>query len=76
MHLPRLDNKELWNDNISSYCLKLVLPFIEYSLAFLLNKFIETSRFPDSCKVAGVTPIFQERYKAEKSNYRPIFKDL
>ena len=32
-------------DNISSYFLKLALPFIENSLAFLFNTSIETSQF-------------------------------
>ena len=59
-------------DNISSYFLKLALPFIENSLAFLFNTSIETSQFPDSWKVARVTPIFKEGDKTEKSNYRPI----
>ena len=64
--------KSFGTDNISSYFLKLALPFIENSLAFLFNTSIETSRFPDSWKVARVTPIFKEGDKAEKSNYRPI----
>ena len=59
-------------DNIFSYFLKLALPFIENSLAFLFNTSIETSEFPDSWKVARVTPIFKEGDKTEKSNYRPI----
>ena len=42
-------------DNIFSYFLKLALPFIENSLAFLFNTSIETSQFPDSWKVARVT---------------------
>ena len=57
-------------DNISSYSLKLALPFIENTLAFLFNTFIETSQFPDSRKVARVTPIFKDRDRTEKSNYR------
>ena len=64
--------KSFGTDNISSYFLKLALPFIENSLAFLFNTSIETSRFPDSWKVARVTPIFKDGDKAEKSNYRPI----
>ena len=64
--------KSFGTDKISSYFLKLAQPFIENSLAFLLNTSIETSRFPDSWKVARVTPIFKEGDKAEKSNYRPI----
>ena len=56
-------------DNISSYCLKIALPFIENSLAFLFNTSIETSRFPHSWKV---TLIFKVGVKTDKSNYRPI----
>ena len=59
-------------DNISSYFLKLALPFIENSLAFVFNTSIETSIFPDSWKLARVTPIFKNEDRAEKSNYRPI----
>ena len=59
-------------DNISSYFLKLALPFIGNSLAALFNTSIETSQFPDSWKVARVTPIFKEGDKTEKSNYRSI----
>ena len=59
-------------DNISSYFLKLALPLIENSLAFLFNTSIETSQFPDSWKVARVTPIFKDGDRTEKSNYRPI----
>ena len=66
--------KSFGNENISSYFLKLALPFIENSLAFLFNTSIETSRFPDSWNVARVTPISKEGDKAEKSNYRTILK--
>ena len=64
--------KSFGTDNISSYFLKLALPFIENSLAFLLNTSIETSQFPDSWKVARVTPIYKDGDRTEKSNYRPI----
>ena len=60
------------NDNISSYFLKLAMPLIEDSLAFLFNTSIETSLFPDLWKVARVTPIFKAGDRANKSNYRPI----
>ena len=35
-------------DNISSFFLKLALPYIENPLAFMFNTSIETSKFPDS----------------------------
>ncbi len=55
-------------DNISSYFLKLALPFIENSLAMLFNTSIETSQFPNSWKVARVTPIIKSGDKTDKSN--------
>ena len=64
--------KSFGTDDISGFFLKLSLPFIENSLAFLFNISIETGRFPDSWKVARVTPIFKDGDKTEKSNYQPI----
>ena len=64
--------KSFGTDNISSYFLKLALPFIENSLAILFNTSIETSRFPDSWKVARVTQIFKDGDKTDRSNYRPM----
>ena len=64
--------KSFGTDNISSYFMKLALPYIENSLAFLFSTSIETSQFPDSWKVARITRIFKDGDKTEKSNYRPI----
>ena len=64
--------KSFGHDNISRYFLKLALPFTSGSLAHLFNIAIETSTFPDSWKIARVTPIFKEGDKCERSNYRPI----
>ena len=60
--------KSFGHDNISSY----FLPFISGSLAHLFNIAIETSTFPDSWKIARVTPIFKEGEKCVRSNYCPI----
>ena len=64
--------KTFGHDNISSYFLKLAVPFISGSLAHLFNIAIETSTFPDSWKIVRVIPIFKEGEKCERSNYRPI----
>ena len=45
---------------ISSYFLKLALPFIERSLVLLFNKSLGTASFPDSRKTARVTPLFKD----------------
>ena len=65
-------SKDFGADNISSYFLKLAMPYIENSLAYIFNTSFESSRFPDDWKTARVTPIFKEGDKSDKSNYRPI----
>ena len=50
-------------DKISCYFLKPALPIIENSLALLFNTSIETSRFPDSWKVARVPFPFSKMEK-------------
>ena len=68
MYLSRLKQQRAF----SSYFIKLALPYIENSLAFLFNTSIETSQFPDSWKVARISPIFKDGDRTQKSNYRPI----
>ena len=58
--------------NISSYFLKLPIPYIENSLACFFNTSLERSKFPDDWKTARVTPIVEEGDKSDKWNYRPI----
>ena len=65
-------SKSNGDDGISSYFLKLTMPYIEDSLVYLFNTSLETSQFPDPWKVARVSPIFKDGDKTERSNYRPI----
>ena len=65
-------SKSFGFDGISSYFMKIALPFIENSLALLFNTSMETSKFPVLWKIARVTPIYKEGERTDKSNYRPI----
>ena len=56
-------SKSFGKDSISFYFLKLALPFIENSLAYLFNTSIETKQFPDSWKLARVTPILRREIR-------------
>ena len=64
--------KSFGNDNISGYFLKIAFAVISSSLLRIFNVSIETNTFPDTWKIARVTPIYKEGEKSEKSNYRPI----
>ena len=37
-----------------------------------INKPIETGNFPDSLKMANVTPVFKNEDPLDKTNYRPV----
>ena len=37
-----------------------------------INKATETGNFPDSLKMANVTPVFKKEDPLDKSNYRPV----
>ena len=59
-------------DNISSYFLKLALPFINKSLVYIFNTSMQIGVFPSQWKTARVTPIFKEGDKSAKTNYQLI----
>ena len=59
-------------DKISSYFLKLAIPFVSTYIAQLQKISTRNSIFPKSWKTARVTTIFKEGDKSERSNYRPI----
>ena len=57
---------------MSSYFLKLAIPYIKNSLVLLFNTCIKSCHSPDKWKIARMTPIFKEGDTAFKANYRPI----
>ena len=57
--------KSFGKDNTSGYFLKISFPLISRILALIFNISIETSTFPDTLKIALVTPVFKEGDKSE-----------
>ena len=61
-HLKSLNkNKPIGPSNIPAWALKDCLNIIAEPLCFLINAFIEESRFPNHLKSAFVIPIFKKR---------------
>ena len=58
--------KKFGNDNISTYFLKLALPYINYSLVYMFNKSIEKGESPTNWKMARSTPILKKVAKVPK----------
>ena len=65
-------SKGFGNDDISSYFLKLALPYTNKSLVYMCNKSLEKGEFPALWKTARVIPIFIDGDKCTKAKYRPI----
>ena len=65
-------NKSTGDDDISARFFKLAGPYITDSIAKICNCSIKTGRFPDTWKVARVTPIHNFFSRDDISNYRPI----
>ena len=65
-------NKASGLDNISARLLKEAATVVTHSLTYIINISITTGIFPNSWKIAKVTPIFKEDAKTDPNNYRPI----
>ena len=65
-------NKSTGDDDISARFIKLAGPYITNSIVKICNCSIKTGRFPDTWKVARVTPIHKKDSRDDISNYRPI----
>ena len=65
-------NKSTGDDDISARFIKLAGPYITDTIVKICNCSIKTGRFPDTWKVARVTPIHKKNSRDDISNYRPI----
>lgn len=60
------------HDNISTRLLKHIKTDLLQPLCFIFNQSISTGIFPDSLKIAKVSPIFKKGDSSSLDNYRPI----
>ena len=60
------------HDGLSSILLKFIAPQILEVLTMILNQSLSTGIFPDSLKIAKITPIFKKENPHLTDNYRPI----
>lgn len=65
-------NKAVGCDGISNVVLKTCASEIAWFLAACINKSITSGRYPDSLKIAKVTPLFKKGKREDCENYRPI----
>ena len=65
-------NKLTGDDDISARFIKLAGPYITDSILKICNCSIKTGRFPDTYKMARVTPIHKKDSGYDISNYRPM----
>lgn len=59
-------------DGINTKSIKAVKNLILHELTHCINFCLENGIFPDSLKIAKVTPIFKSGKKTDPGNYRPI----
>ena len=60
------------HDGLSSILLKYIAPRIVTVLTKIINQSLSTGIFPDSLKIAKITPIFKKEDPHLTDNYRPI----
>ena len=59
-------------DNIPAKILKIAEPVISPTVTKMINTSITSHQFPNSAKVAEVTPVFKKEDVMSKLNYRPV----
>ena len=65
-------NKACGTDMINHRLLKESVHVISEPLSEFFNKSLNSGKFPDSWKMANVSPIFKSKQRNIVSNYRPI----
>ena len=65
-------NKASGSDGISGHMLQLCDDSVVLPLKIIFDNILKTSVYPDSWKLANVTPIYKKNDKQLIKNYRPI----
>ena len=60
------------HDGIASFYLKSALPVVGGSLCDLFNKSLFAGKCPEDWKIVRIAPIFKNKARDDRSNYRPI----
>ncbi len=59
-------------DGLSIKLIKIATPKLVTSLTHMIDRFINDCVFPNSLKMANVSPVFKTKDESTKKNYRPI----
>ena len=70
-YVTSLSNKAT-TDQLPLRVIKAILPTIVHCLTHIVNLSLSTGQFPDSCKLAVVSPIFKGGDANDPNDYRPI----
>ena len=65
-------NKSAGYDDVNYNVVKPIFEYISKPLKYIFNLSISTGVFPDSLKIAKITPIFKSEDVTDVSHYRPI----
>jgi hypothetical protein len=72
-YIKGLKNKRsMGPDNISTFILKLALPYVVESLTFIYNLCLEKNIFPSDLKAAKVIPLPKTKTPKDINDFRPI----
>ena len=70
-YVTSLSSNKAITDQLPLRVIKAILPTIVHCLAHIVNLSLSTGQFPDSCKLAVVSPIFKGGDANDPNDYRP-----
>ena len=71
-YVSSLSSNKAITDQLPLRVIKAIFPIIVHSVTHIVNLSLSTGQFPDSCKLAVVSPIFKGGDTNDPNDYRPI----